>query len=79
MESFKHHASGFSEVGVADIIGCWRGRFVAIEAKVGHNQPTSFQLSWLDRYAKVGACTGIVWSIEDLDRVLKEHGITPNG
>ena len=30
---FKHHGNQFSQVGVPDIIACYKGRFIGIEVK----------------------------------------------
>lgn len=34
---------GFGRSGVPDIVGCYRGRFIAIECKAGKNEPTELQ------------------------------------
>ena len=34
---------GYGASGVPDIVGCYRGRFFAIECKAGSNKPTALQ------------------------------------
>lgn len=58
--------------GIPDIIGCYKGRFVAIELKVGNNKPTKIQFFIMDLIKKAG---GIVcWLNEEtfleIDRIL---------
>lgn len=59
--------------GTADVIVCWRGRFVAIECKVGKNQATPLQEAFLESVRESGGLAGVVWTIEDVDEIL---GIT---
>lgn len=35
--------AGMGRSGVPDIIACFKGRFLAIEAKAGNNKPTPLQ------------------------------------
>ena len=34
---------GFGRSGIPDIVVCYKGNFVAIECKAGHNKPTALQ------------------------------------
>lgn len=36
-------ASGYSRAGIPDYVGCWRGRFLAIECKAGKGRTTKLQ------------------------------------
>ena len=49
--------------GISDIIGSMYGVFVAIELKVGKNQPTPLQTLFLGEVAKTGgfACVARTW------------------
>lgn len=51
---------GFGKSGVADIIGCWDGRFVAIECKAGSKKPTALQKRELDRVVAAGGIAMVV-------------------
>ena len=48
--AWKEHGGQYGTAGIPDIIVCHRGRFIALEAKVGKNQPTKLQavtiLNW---------------------------------
>ena len=39
---------GFGGSGVPDIIGCYKGKFFAIECKAGKNKPTALQQKNID-------------------------------
>jgi hypothetical protein len=59
---------GYGRSGVPDIIGCFRGRFFAIECKAGRNKPTDLQLRELRRIDLSGGL-GMVANEETADRV----------
>ena len=40
---FSPFQAGMGRAGVPDIIGCYRGMFVAFECKAGKNKPTALQ------------------------------------
>jgi len=42
---------GYGSSGVPDIVGCYKGRFFAIECKAGKNKPTTLQQKNIDRIA----------------------------
>ena len=39
---------GYGASGVPDIVGCYRGKFFAIECKAGKNKPTALQQKNID-------------------------------
>lgn len=56
-----------AEKGTSDIIGCYRGRYFAIEAKVGKNKPTPEQEIFLESVRQAGGIAFAAWSLEDVD------------
>lgn len=42
---------GYGSSGVPDIVGCYKGKFFAIECKAGKNKPTPLQQKNIDRIA----------------------------
>lgn len=46
---FSPMTHGYGPSGVPDIIGCYKGRFIAIECKAGKNKPTPLQNRAIDR------------------------------
>lgn len=67
---FKHWGGPMSEKGVADIIGSYNGRFLAIEVKVPGRRLTAHQAAFLDRYSRDGAICFMATCVEDvIDRL----------
>lgn len=81
IECFKHHGGPYSERGVADLIGCWQGRFVALEVKKPGSKEKNgsvWQQAWLRRYAEVGAIVGVVASVDEAVAIIESHLSTEN-
>jgi Holliday junction resolvase len=47
--------AGMGRSGVPDVIACFKGHFLAIEAKAGNNKPTALQEREI---AKIQGCGG---------------------
>ena len=56
------HGAGFGNAGVPDFLCCWKGKFLAIEAKANGGEPTALQNKHLDEIDKAG---GITWVIDE--------------
>ncbi len=56
--------------GISDIIGCWRGRFLAIEVK-SKSKPTQFQLDFLYEINSRGGIGFVAYNLEDVIKLLK--------
>ena len=59
---FSPFQAGMGRAGVPDIIGCYRGMFVAFECKAGKNKPTPLQQKNIDAIAAQG---GAVWVVNE--------------
>jgi len=60
---FKIHGGANQEAGIPDIIGCYRGRFVAFEVKRGkHSRVSPRQRLVLDRISDAGGLSVVVES-----------------
>lgn len=53
---------GYGASGVPDIVGCYKGKFFAIECKAGKNKPTPLQQKNIDAIAAQG---GAVWVVNE--------------
>ena len=51
---------GYGSSGVPDIVGCYNGRFFAIECKAGTNKPTALQQKNIDAIRKSGGAAIVV-------------------
>lgn len=54
--------------GIADIVGVYKGRFVAIEVKAQGKKPSAFQIAYLER---VKQCGGIAFVCDDDTQVVQ--------
>lgn len=61
--------------GRVDITGCINGIRLELEGKIGKNTPTKKQQYWLDKWASVGAITGVYRSIDDVRQILSSKGV----
>lgn len=70
---FYPMSHGYSSSGVADIVCCIKGRFVAIECKAGGNKPTALQQLNIDRVRATGGHAFVIddsWTTETITELL---------
>jgi hypothetical protein len=67
----KVHGSPLQQRGVPDLIGCWRGRFIALEGKVPGEQPTPIQAYRLEEIRRAGGIAECVHSLAEALGVLE--------
>ena len=70
--AWKEHGGQYGTAGIPDIIVCYHGHFVGLEAKVGKNQPTKLQSVTIEQIRKAGGTAVVVRSIEDVKAALAE-------
>ncbi len=63
---FKHWGGPMGEKGIADIIGCHKGRMIAIEIKKPGGKPTSEQLQFLENVKAAGGIGFVASSVNDV-------------
>ena len=66
----KHHGSQFSQVGVPDILACYRGRFIGIEVKNENGKTTPLQDLNLKMINDAGGIGIVARCVEDASRVI---------
>ena len=69
---WKEHGGQYGTAGIPDIIVCHKGRFIALEAKVGRNTPTTLQAATIDQIRKAGGTAVVVYSVEDVRAVISK-------
>ena len=75
-KAINTHGSVFFERGTPDVLGSISGRMVAFEAKRDTKERLRQIQRWrLSQWAAAGAVTGVVTSVEDVQRILAEHGL----
>jgi hypothetical protein len=72
---WKQWQGQFSEPGVADIIGIYQGKPLAIEIKTSRGKLSEIQADWLGRFAQAGGIVIIARSPEDVAEALKLPGL----
>lgn len=67
--------------GIADILGCYKGRFLAIEVKRNGKEPTELQQAFLDAVKEAGGIAFVARSVDDViaalglrDRFIRKKG-----
>lgn len=70
--AWKEHGGQYGTAGIPDIIVCHRGHFIALEAKVGKNQPTKLQTVTIEQIHKAGGAAAVVRSVEDVKTIISE-------
>ena len=68
---FKVHGGPMQLPGVPDIVGCYRGKFFAIEIKVPGKQPTPIQYRRIKEIGAAKGITGYVTSLKQFKQLLK--------
>ena len=70
--AWKEHGGQYGTAGIPDIIVCHRGHFIALEAKVGKNQPTKLQAVTIEQIRKAGGTAAVVRSVADVKTIISE-------
>ena len=68
---WKEHGGEYGTAGIPDIIVCYRGRFLAFEAKVGKNKPTVLQEQTIRKILRAGGYALVVRSVEEVKEIIK--------
>lgn len=69
---WKEHGGQYGTAGIPDIIVCYKGHFIGLEAKVGKNQPTPLQSITLSRMRAAGATAVVVRSVDDVKTIISK-------
>jgi hypothetical protein len=65
-------ADSFQEVGIPDLLICYRGRFVGAEAKMPGNVATAKQLAVLNEIVDAGGYGIVFTKVEQVSRLLSK-------
>jgi len=68
---FKYWGGPMSAPGIADILGCHKGRFFAIEVKANNRKPTDSQSKFLRNIREAGGIAFVARSVEDVVKGLR--------
>ncbi len=67
---WKEHGGQYGTAGIPDIICCFRGRFVALEAKVEKNTPTKLQQATIEQIRAAGGVAEVVYSVDEAKTII---------
>jgi len=68
---FRVAQGKFSQSGISDILGVYRSKFVAIEAKVKGNSTTPLQQQFLRKVALAQGIAIVAYSVKDVSELIK--------
>lgn len=71
---FKTHGGAYQKVGIPDLIGCVKGRFIGLEVKDPKNKSygaTKLQLYIISLIKKAGGISGVVTSPEEALKMVR--------
>lgn len=68
--TIKIHGGNYQEDGIADLLVCYEGRFVAIEVKRPGCKPTPLQSAFLESIRRTGGIAFVAFSVDDVVREL---------
>ena len=66
----KYHGNQFSQVGVADLLVCYKGKFLAIEIKNETGKTSPLQDVNIELVKKAGGISFVARSVEDVRQVI---------
>ena len=70
---FKKIAQGaYSSDGISDILGCYKGRFIAMEVKRAKEKPTPLQTIYLNDVVRAGGIASVVRSVKDAMKTIEK-------
>lgn len=61
-----HGGDNYQEIGIADLLVCYHGYFIAIECKMPGEQLSPKQRLFLDSIEKAGGYTIVAYSVNDV-------------
>ena len=67
---FKHFGGLGAQKGVSDLLGCYQGRFMALEVKTAAGKASPEQIKFIEDVNKNGGIAGVVRSIDDVVELL---------
>ena len=69
---WKEHGGPYGVSGVPDIICCYRGRFLGLEAKLPGGRLTALQKRALEKINRAGGIARRVESVDDVKAVIAQ-------
>ena len=68
---FKVWGSAHQMAGIPDIVGVYKGRFIACETKMPGNKPSAIQQHRISQIEAAGGLCVVAYSVEEAEELLK--------
>lgn len=68
---WKEHGGQYGTAGIPDVIVCYKGKFIAFEAKVGRNKTTPLQDATIKRIIKAGGYALVVRTLDEVKEIIE--------
>lgn len=68
----KYHGNKFSQVGVADLLVCYKGKFLAIEIKNEIGKTSPLQDVNIELVKKAGGISFVARSVDDVRKIIDD-------
>ena len=68
---WKEHGGQYGTAGIPDLIVCYKGKFIAFEAKVGKNKATPLQDTTIKRIIKAGGYALVVRTLDEVKEIIE--------
>lgn len=68
---WKEHGGQYGTAGIPDLIVCYKGKFIAFEAKVGKNKATPLQDATIKRIIKAGGYALVVRTLDEVKEIIE--------
>jgi hypothetical protein len=75
---YRKRKGAYERSGVSDIVGCWNGKFLAIEVKSKVGKPTEEQSRFLEDIVSHGGIAFIANSVEQVEERMASYAATYN-
>lgn len=66
----KYFGNAFSQVGVPDLLVCYKGKFIGLEVKNETNKTSPLQDVNIENIKRAGGLATVVRSVEDVKKVI---------
>lgn len=68
----KTHGNDYTRIGMPDLVGCFRGRYIAIEVKAPGKKATPAQLRVLEEIRAAGGLAYVMDSVDEVRQLIEE-------
>lgn len=75
--AIKTHGSAFGHAGTPDVLGCVRGRMIAVEVKRPGQAATPLQAAELRKWEAAGAVALVATSVQQVEDALRAARLVP--